>query len=133
MAYILSKLNKAIIRYRIVSYDKKENDKDYLLFDNILKTASEYLTKIEFILDKDKDVFGYPAKVATLSSKQYNYFKELYILLVKIYKDCERGLICPANIKRFNKLSQKSKIDLILTLRDILNSLRNNNEPTASN
>lgn len=123
MAYILSKLNKAIIKYRSDCYDKKENDKESLLFYNILDTSSEYLTKIEFILDKDKDVFGYPSKVASLSSIQYRYFNELYNLLVKIYKDCERGLICPAHIKRFNKLSQKSKIDLILTLRDILNSL----------
>ena len=133
MAYILSKLNTAIIRYRSDCYGKKENDKDSLLFYNIIDTASEYLTKIEFILGKDKDVFGYPAKVATLSSKQYHYFKELYSLLVKIYEDCERGLICPAYIKRFNKLSQKSKIDLILTLRDILNSLETSNETTTSN
>ena len=119
MSYILSKLNTAVEKN--ISEIRKNRTKDELEFAYTLELASEYLSKIELIFTKDKDIFGYPTKVAHLSDEQWKNFNEMYWILVKIYRDAKNKLICPAYINRFNEISDN--LPLISTLEKILNSL----------
>ena len=129
MAYILSKLHTAVDK--TLSCIRENKNKDELIFVYTLELALEYLSKIEVIITRDKDIFGYPIMVVPLQDSQWNYFNELYCLLKEIYKDFINKMICPAYIRLFNELADN--LPLISTLEKILNSLEKSNEPTTSN
>lgn len=129
MAHILSKLHTAVDRtipyFKGIKIGKEYEDE--LIFFTILKKASSILAKIEFIIDKDKDIFGYSKIVISLFKEEWNYFNELYCLLVRIYLDSSFKMRCDKHIRSFNELAnntkQKEEMDLISLLENILANL----------
>lgn len=84
---------------------REDSNEEELKFAYTLELAEYFLYKIEAIITKNKDTFGYPAIIVSLSDKEYRGFNLLYLLLKKIYENNKMNLVCSQHINYFNKIA----------------------------
>ena len=119
MAQILLNLESGI---NILLNAFKENKMDGNI-QQFVATLEMLKVSISEICDKIRerdDAFGNPMFVVPLTKMDYKHLSKLYQILLNIYEEWKKGLVCPTTIKKVNQLVYNMNIDIPQSLELIL-------------
>lgn len=95
--------------------------------DDTLSDLAQMLDEIEEPIHKicckirdEKDEFGNYSLVVPMANYQYNQFASVYGMLLKIYKEFQKGLVCPTHIEKLGKTIHGKRIDVPTVLEKII-------------
>lgn len=119
MAQILLNLESGI---NILLNALKENKMDGNMqqFVATLETLKVPISKICDKIRERDDAFGNPKLVVPLTKMEYKHLSKLYHILLNIYEEWKKGLVCPTTIKKVNQLVYNMNIDIPQSLELIL-------------
>lgn len=119
MSQILLNLESGI---KTILYSLHEQRVDKNLI-NLIVTLKQIKVPISKICDKIRekdDAFGNHTVVVPLTKMDYKHLSKLYHILLNIYEEWQKGLVCPITIKKVDKLVYNMNIDIPTSLELIL-------------
>ena len=119
MAQILLNLESGI---NILLNELKENKMDGNIqqFVATLETLKVPISKICDKIRERDDAFGNHTFVVPLTKMDYKHLSKLYHILLNIYEEWKKGLVCPTTIKKVDQFVYNMNIDIPQSLELIL-------------
>lgn len=119
MEQILLNLESGI---NILLNELKENKMDGNMqqFVATLETLKVPISKICDKIRERDDAFGNHTVVVPLTKMDYKNLSKLYHILLNIYEEWQKGLVCPITIKKVDKLVYNMNINIHQSLELIL-------------